>query len=158
MQPEQPIDVANTVQEYREQLADLANELAARNAPLSTLEALQIMELADVRLKAVEDALRSEVRQEPQMRSMRSRRVIARVRSWTKPRIGILRHYEPKPLRVPTRYLQTTPPDPAPSISIVTPSFKQGRFLERTLYSVISQNYPALEYVVQDGASSDNTV
>jgi len=158
VQPEQPIDIANTVQEYREQLADLANELAARSAPLSALEARQIVGLADVRLKAVEDALRCQVRQVPQMPRTRFRPVMARGRSWTKPRIGILRHYEPKPLTVPAKYLQTAPPDPAPSISIVTPSFEQGRFLEKTLYSVVSQNYPALEYVVQDGASSDNTL
>jgi FkbM family methyltransferase len=90
--------------------------------------------------------------------SYRGLRAPARVRSWTKPRIGNLRHYEPKRLEVPVRYFRTAPPDPAPSISIVTPSYEQGRFLERTLYSVLSQNYPGLEYIVQDGASSDGTV
>ena len=64
----------------------------------------------------------------------------------------MLRQYRPKPLLVPAKYLLTTPPEPAPTISIVTPSFEQGRFLERTLYSVVSQKYPALEYVVQDAA------
>jgi FkbM family methyltransferase len=91
-------------------------------------------------------------------RRTRVTRVRERVRSWTKPRIGNLRHYEPKRLTVPAHYLRKPPPDPAPSISIVTPSYQQGTFLERTLYSVISQNYPTLEYVVQDGASSDDTL
>ena len=41
------------------------------------------------------------------------------------------------------------------SVSIVSPSLNQGAFLERTIASVVNQHYPALEYVVQDGGSSD---
>jgi hypothetical protein len=43
-------------------------------------------------------------------------------------------------------------------ISIVTPSFNQGSFLEDTIDSIISQNYPNLEYIIIDGASSDNSL
>lgn len=44
-----------------------------------------------------------------------------------------------------------------PTISIVTPSYQHGSFLEWTLRSVILQRYPKLEYVVMDGGSTDQT-
>lgn len=61
------------------------------------------------------------------------------------------------------RELQTLPRDPKrtvlnpPSISIVTPNFNSVDYIERTLKSVINQDYPNLEYVVVDGASTDGS-
>jgi len=48
--------------------------------------------------------------------------------------------------------------DQFPKISIVTPTFNQGKYIEESILSVIGQKYPNLEYIIMDGGSTDNTI
>jgi glycosyltransferase involved in cell wall biosynthesis len=45
-----------------------------------------------------------------------------------------------------------------PRISIVTPNYNYGRFIEETIRSVLLQGYPNLEYIIMDGGSTDDSV
>jgi glycosyltransferase involved in cell wall biosynthesis len=76
----------------------------------------------------------------------------------TLPRLGRLYQYEPVPFRLPARYrIPKRLFTGAPTISIVTPCKNPGVFLAKTIESISSQHYPALEYVIQEGGSTDGT-
>src|SRR5919204_1282173 len=92
-----------------------------------------------------------------------ARRVRGRVRrTWIRRKlfgraIPLLRQHKPKELKAPARYTRNPKLGNPPVISIVTPTYNTGKFLERTMSSVLDQGYPRLEYIVQDGGSTDET-
>jgi glycosyltransferase involved in cell wall biosynthesis len=45
-----------------------------------------------------------------------------------------------------------------PKITIITPSFNQGKFIDQTIRSILLQDYPNIEYIVMDGGSTDQTI
>ena len=73
------------------------------------------------------------------------------------PRLGNLNQYAPRPIS--KKYANTKKSlSYYPVISIATPSFAHGEFIEKTLLSVLNQKYPNLEFFVQDGGSKDSSV
>ena len=84
--------------------------------------------------------------------------LVRRTRGLLMPRLGNLYQYAPRPVDLPESYNEPIQLGETPKISIVTPSYKQKDYIERTIKSVLDQNYPNLEYYVQDGGSKDGTL
>ncbi len=122
------------------------------------------MTTPDERVAALEREL-SEARAEiARLRAPRRSWLNTRIRHHAKTTLGLSMNIgklsfpgAPRVLRVPDWYHRTPAPPNPPLISIVTPSYNQGSYLAKTLDSVLSQNYPRLELVVQDGGSTDGT-
>jgi glycosyltransferase involved in cell wall biosynthesis len=81
-----------------------------------------------------------------------SRSLLVRPPMWT------FEQHPPRPVDLSAHPPAPALPADAPRIAIVTPSYNHARFLDATIDSVLSQNYPNLHYHVQDGASADGTI
>jgi glycosyltransferase involved in cell wall biosynthesis len=144
-------------------LREVEEELRRVRARLAAVERVQeeAHAAAEAKRRAEQDALRSAeeaarraAEQAARDAYYRSRRSL---RARLAPKLGILDQYPPRPLEIPASYSARPRLPSPPSISLVTPSFRQAAFLERTLESVLGQGYPRLEYIVQDGGSRDGT-
>jgi ADP-heptose:LPS heptosyltransferase/GT2 family glycosyltransferase len=71
--------------------------------------------------------------------------------------IGILHHHDPKPLVWDKNLPRPRASASLPQIAVVTPSYGQEKFVERTMLSLLDQQYPRLLYAVQDGGSKDQS-
>jgi glycosyltransferase involved in cell wall biosynthesis len=83
--------------------------------------------------------------------------ILSKLPQALRPKLGRLSHYSPRPL-VANDVCCGQRISAPPTISIVVPTYQQDGFIEQTLLSILNQEYPALELVVQDGGSQDRTI
>lgn len=84
--------------------------------------------------------------------------ILKKIQKALEPRIGKLHHHPPRKIRDLSYSSDETTTISWPLISVVTPSYNQGEFVQKTIESVLSQQYQNFEYIVQDGNSTDDTV
>lgn len=81
------------------------------------------------------------------------------IKRMLRPGAGQLGTYSPRPVTLcPAQLNNQLRGQVLPRISIIVPSYNQGRFIGATLQSIIDQRYPNLELIVVDGGSTDNTL
>lgn len=110
--------------------------------------------------QAIERLEQRQVVAEKEIESLQQQVFRLRRRFWRKmfqPQLWNYHQHPPRSLTIPDAYRAEQPPQQAPGIAIVTPSFNQGAFLRETIESVLTQQYGLLSYHVQDGGSTDGT-
>ena len=85
------------------------------------------------------------------------KRLRRNIRKLTRHKLLLNPQYAARPVYIPDRYYKNINLKNPPSISIVTPSFNHGKYIEETIKSIIDQRYPNLEYIIRDGGSTDHT-
>jgi glycosyltransferase involved in cell wall biosynthesis len=144
-------DLATRRRAFDEQMAVLQG-LIARNNVIGTDPAAR-----EARLQQMELRLNLLLRDLETVATFHRSSFGFRLWHFLRPRVGMLDQHLSRVMFVPYWYSQEAlPPDP-PRISVVVPSFNHGAFLEATLQSLLSQGYPALEVIVCDGGSTDDS-
>jgi glycosyltransferase involved in cell wall biosynthesis len=113
--------------------------------------AVNAEQASEARLRVIEE-------QDKALRALRARSPKEWVRRFVAPRLGVFHQYSPRPVPLRGGGSGRRAGGSLPTLCVVTPSLNQGAFVERTLRSVVEQDYPGIEYVVQDGGSSDGTL
>lgn len=80
------------------------------------------------------------------------------VRTHLRHRVFAENYSPPRPVNIPKSYYLPVRLENPPKISMVTPNLNQGRFIEATIRSILDQEYPNLEFILQDGVSSDESL
>ena len=110
------------------------------------------------RLKAIEERLDGLDASQDQLQEAYARSRAHLRRLWLRPPMWTFEQHSPRPLDLQSLPTPPSLPKNVPAIAIVTPGLNHGQFVGATIESVVSQNYPALFYHVQDGGSVDDTV
>ncbi len=142
---------------YQRRYWEKANELASyRKLVSSRLEMSNIKDRNTILQRFILDSVFNIYRFKV-LAQKKASMVRNRIVSIIRPRLGNLNQYAPRPISDRGRAKPAELTN-YPSVSIVTPSYQQGNFIEKTILSVLNQKYPQLEFFVQDGASTDQTV
>jgi glycosyltransferase involved in cell wall biosynthesis len=148
-------------QRWFAQIREVGSERANKAGPESTSQLRVGGTRGDSDEQREIEKLRSMIEEQAEtIRSLTGQRlgIRGRIRHWLQPRLGVFYQYPPRTFHIPGYYRNASGVQGLSTISIVTPSFNQAEFLELTIKSLVEQNYPALEYIIQDGGSEDGTV